>query len=144
MMDPFNPRGRMPSWHGDEGPTSVDIADAASVAGFDWLVLDSRGAGDTGAARLLSGMALRLSRDPTHLSSNCVGSLSLSLSLSWCHIGDVHVLRDSLDLLDLNLDHLFDLLSCLLDFRNHRTGGTGDGQRRKLVALALHAPALPQ
>ena len=50
MMDPVHPRRRMPGWRVDEGPTSVDIADAASaVAGFDWLVLYSRGAGDTGA-----------------------------------------------------------------------------------------------
>jgi hypothetical protein len=50
MIDPVHPRRRMPGWRGEEGPTSVDIADAASaVADFDWLVLDSRGAGDTGA-----------------------------------------------------------------------------------------------
>jgi hypothetical protein len=55
----------MAGWRGDEGPTSVDIADAASaVAGFDWLVFDSRCAVDTGAALLLSGMALWLSWDP--------------------------------------------------------------------------------
>jgi hypothetical protein len=54
-----------PGWRGDKGPASAELvtelADAASaVAGFDLVVLDSRGASDTGvtSAHLLHSFAL--------------------------------------------------------------------------------------
>ena len=65
----------------DKGPTSVELvtelADAASaVAGFDWLVLDSRGASDTGDA---SAHSVALGDGAPAV----VGSYSLVFELRW-------------------------------------------------------------